>query len=290
MEERRRIRARQRAASGILDKVQQRVQGDVTLTAHAAGAVAGLGAAGMAAGLGLAMLDGGQGRGAFAWAVAGAGVVLGLLLAALLLTNRRGPHPLRDRRRFRFLAFGAFACLAVSTLLGATRLVATAPPLGWLLGLLLAVGSSALGLWLMRRVEREVLRAAAARRRGWYAQIRAARLTRRMLGYAAYRQLRREGALPIKSIVFPGRTYLVPIRTTPSGARILVLEGDRPVGGLCLRPREPLPDPEEALTHILAIRTDERAWLGRANFFPQDRALTPQALGLAPGRPGNYER
>jgi hypothetical protein len=111
-----------------------------------------------------------------------------------------------------------------------------------------------------------------------------------MLGYAAYRQLRRDGALPVKSTVFPGRTYLVPIRTTPSGARILVLEGDRPIGGLCLRPRQPLPDPEEALAHILAIRTDERAWLERANFFPQDRALTPQALGLAPGRPGNYDR
>ena len=32
------------------------------------------------------------------------------------------------------------------------------------------------------------------------------------------------------------------------------------------------------------------AWLNRANFFPQDRELTPQALGLAAGRPGNYDR
>jgi hypothetical protein len=120
--------------------------------------------------------------------------------------------------------------------------------------------------------------------------VRASRLTRRVLGYAAYRQLRRDGFLPVRSTVYPNRTYQVPLRTTPSGARILVLENDRPIGGLCLRPREPLPDPEEALTHILAIRTDERAWLNRANFFPQDRYLTPQALGLAPGRAGNYDR
>jgi hypothetical protein len=68
------------------------------------------------------------------------------------------------------------------------------------------------------------------------------------------------------------------------------LEHGRAIGGLCLRPREPLPDPEEALTHIFAIRTDERAWLARANFFPQDRYLSPQARGLLPGRPGNYDR
>jgi len=107
---------------------------------------------------------------------------------------------------------------------------------------------------------------------------------------AAYRQLRREGALPVKSTLYPNRTYLVPLRTTPSGARILVLENGRAIGGLCSRPREVLPDPEEALTHILAIRANERAWLERANFFPQDRSLTPQARGLLPGRPGNYDR
>ena len=146
------------------------------------------------------------------------------------------------------------------------------------------------GLWLFGFVSRTVLSLATARRQAWYSQIRASRLTRRMIGYPAYRQLRRDGALPVKSLIHPNRTYLVPIRTTPSGARILVLDGERPIGGLCLRPRQPLPDPEEALTHILAIRTDERAWLDRANFFPQDRELTPQALGLAPGRPGNYER
>ena len=106
----------------------------------------------------------------------------------------------------------------------------------------------------------------------------------------AYRRLRREGALPVESTVYPNRTYLVPLRTTPSGARILVLQGGKPIGGLCLRPREPLPDPEEALAQILAIRADERAWIARANFFPQDRHLTPQARGLAPGRPGNYDR
>ncbi|MDP9374477.1 MAG: hypothetical protein M3Q65_18910, partial [Chloroflexota bacterium] len=125
---------------------------------------------------------------------------------------------------------------------------------------------------------------------GWHAQLRASRLTRRMLGHNAYRQLRRDGALPVDSTIFPGRVYMVPLRTTPSGARILVLQGDKPIGGLCLRPREPLPDPEEALAHILAIRSDERAWLERANFFPQDRFLTPQARGLAPGRVGNYDR
>jgi hypothetical protein len=144
--------------------------------------------------------------------------------------------------------------------------------------------------WGRRTAEDVTWRMVRGRREAWMAQLRASRLTRRMIGYPAYKQLRRDGFLPVKSTVHPHRTYRVPLRTTPSGARILVLEHDRPIGGLCLRPREPLPDPEEALTHILAIRTDERAWLNRANFFPQDRELTPQALGLATGRPGNYDR
>jgi hypothetical protein len=144
--------------------------------------------------------------------------------------------------------------------------------------------------WGRRTAEDVTWRMVSGRREAWLAQLRASRLTRRMIGYPAYKQLRRDGFLAVKSTVFPQRVYRVPLRTTPSGARILVLEHDRPIGGLCLRPREPLPDPEEALTHILAIRTDERAWLNRANFFPQDRELTPQALGLAAGRPGNYDR
>jgi hypothetical protein len=49
------------------------------------------------------------------------------------------------------------------------------------------------------------------------------------------------------------------------------------IGGLCLRPREPLPDPEEVVAHVLLLRGDERGYLAAANFFPYDKTLTPQA-------------
>jgi hypothetical protein len=265
MEERRRIEAQRQVRRGVLATTQAALLSDAVLAARVAGTLASVVGAGIVVGVVLGLVAGGGRAGLLVWGVIGAAVLLGLGFSALGMVG-----------------FGAVAGVA---------LFSTLPPLvAGVVGVLTAAVAVALGVWLLRSVERAVLHTAQARRRDWYAQLRASRLTRRMIGYPAYRQLRRDGALPIKSSVYPNRTYLVPIRTTPSGARILVLEHDRPIGGLCLRPREPLPDPEEALTHILAIRTDERAWLNRANFFPQDRALTPQALGLAPGRPGNYDR
>jgi hypothetical protein len=115
------------------------------------------------------------------------------------------------------------------------------------------------------------------RRQWWQASLRAARLTRRTLGLGVYRQLCRTGFIRVLSPLHPGRTYLVPRRTSPSGARVLIEEHGRVVGGLCLRPRQPLPDPEEAVAHVLMLRGDERAYLAAANFFPYDTVLTPQA-------------
>jgi hypothetical protein len=221
------------------------------------------------------------------WSVFSLAVLVALALGALTATRRR---EMREASQAPLRARLAVVVLTLVTV--AAVLIGSTSPLFITIGASVVVAAVMLltGLWALGFVSRFVLSVATARRQAWYAQIRASRLTRRMIGYPAYRQLRRDGALPVKSLIHPNRTYLVPIRTTPSGARILVLDGERPIGGLCLRPRQPLPDPEEALTHILAIRTDERAWLDRANFFPQDRELTPQALGLAPGRPGNYER
>lgn len=244
--------------------------------------------AGTVGGLALLVLAGLTGGGAEVgeWLI-GVGVLLGLGLGVLALGLRRSRAE-AARARWRVnIALGALAIGAVAL---AMRALTLPLPLALLLGVAVAFLATGSGLWAGARVEREIRTLARERRAAWHAQIRASRLTRRMIGYRAYRQLRRDGALPVESTIHPGRRYLVPIRTTPSGARILVMDGERPIGGLCLRPRQPLPDPEEALTHILAIRTDERAWLARANFFPQDRALTPQARGLAPGRPGNYER
>jgi hypothetical protein len=263
------------------------VRADALLGAQAAGALAGLTCAGFVAGLALALLVGGERAGAAWGLVLAAGLVLGLALAALAVRDRRHFQRLRrGQRRF----FGALGAICLGTV--ATGVAFTARPL-WVAG----VGSVAAAIATVLAAQRARRAAEGAtwemvrgRREAWQAHLRASRLTRRMLGYAAYQQLRRDGFLPVKSTIHPNRTYQVPLRTTPSGARILVLEGERPIGGLCLRPREPLPDPEEALTHILAIRTNERAWLERANFFPQDRELTPQALGLAPGRVGNYDR
>ena len=261
--------------------------GDVTLAARVAGTIAALVVAGLIGAVALALLVAPDRAAATGWALLGLAVLVALALGTLTTIRRREA---REAHRAPLRARLAVVVLTLVTV--AVVITGSTSPLFITVGagIVVAVAMLLTGLWVFVFVSRLVLGMATARRQAWYAQIRAARLTRRMIGYPAYRQLRRDGALPVKSLIHPNRTYLVPIRTTPSGARILVLDGERPIGGLCLRPRQPLPDPEEALTHILAIRTDERAWLDRANFFPQDRELTPQALGLAPGRPGNYER
>ncbi len=260
---------------------------DPLLGGQAAGMFVGLACAGFVSGLALALV---AGRELIVAVLVGAtlvGLLLGLLLVALLVRDRRHLQRLRHAQTG---FFAALAALCLGTVAVAVTL--TVWPL-WVAGgiaVLAAIAILFAARWGRRTGQELAWRLAHDRRAAWLAQIRASRLTRRMIGYAAYKQLRRDGFLPVKSTVHANRTYQIPLRTTPSGARILVLDGDRPIGGLCLRPREPLPDPEEALTHILAIRTDERAWLNRANFFPQDRELTPQALGLVAGRPGNYER
>jgi hypothetical protein len=285
MEERRRQRREQ--SSHWAGRWLILLERDTNLAARAGGTVASAVAAGGAALLTLPLLVAADSAAMIGWTFFGGVFLLGLSLIGLLLARRRAPSeaimaPRRARLAVGMIALGLFGV----GLFGGARSLSFALG-GGIIGALLVVAS---GFWTYGFVASLIVRVAHDRRQAWYAQIRASRLTRRMLGYAAYRQLRREGALPVQSGLHPSRTYLVPIRTTPSGARILVLEGQRPIGGLCLRPRQPLPDPEEALAHIMAIRTDERAWLDRANFFPQDRTLTPQALGLAPGRPGNYER
>ena len=261
--------------------------GDVGLAARLAGAVAGVAASGLVGVIALALLVApGQSTPLGWWTLVAIVMVVLLLALTTFLRRRRSGEATAAVLRTR----AALGVIALALLLAVVGGSIWTLPIALFAGLVAAMLCLIVGLWTGEFAARCVVRVANERRQGWYARIRASRLTRRMLGYAAYRQLRRDGALPVKSGLHPNRTYLVPIRTTPSGARILVLDGERPIGGLCLRPRQPLPDPEEALTHILAIRTDERAWLDRANFFPQDRALTPQALGLAPGRPGNYER
>lgn len=286
MNERQRLR-RQGRRRDLPARAQSVLLSDVGLAARLAGAIFGLAASGGVAALALATIVERERAALFVWGIASVAVILGVALGALIVARRRDTS---EGWQATLRARVALGLLALGTLAGVLRGSVQPPPLAVCFGLLAAILVAVVGGWSSSFASGAVSRAASARRQGWYAQIRASRLTRRMIGYTAYRQLRRDGALPVKSLVHPNRTYLVPIRTTPSGARILVLDGERPIGGLCLRPRQPLPDPEEALAHILAIRTDERAWLDRANFFPQDRALTPQALGLAPGRPGNYER
>lgn len=287
MQARHRNKAQRAALLGPVAKAELALRSDPALAARAAGTFAALAATGAIAGLCLALLAP-RYQARLVWlASIGLSLLLGLALVALVLADRR--HPARARRG-QIRLFGALALLVLGTVIGAILLSTWPPIVAALIGLLAAAVGLAAGLKALHAATSAIHRIANEQRRGWHAQLRASRLTRRMIGMAAYRQLRRDGSLPVRSALFPQRTYLIPIRTTPSGARILVLENDRPIGGLCLRPREPLPDPEEALTHILAIRTDERAWLNRANFFPQDRALTPQALGLAAGRPGNYDR
>ncbi len=287
MDERRRQRWHDERAAGPFDATLNALLTDPVLATRTGVALAAPLMAGVVGGLALLLLAGITGGATIGGWLVGVGVLLGLGLGALALGLRRGRAE-TTRAPWRInVALGVLALGAVAL---AARALPLPLPFALLLGVLVATLATGGGLWASARVERAIRAAARERRADWHAQLRASRLTRRMIGYRAYQQLRRDGALPVDSTIHPGRRYLVPIRTTPSGARILVMDGERPIGGLCLRPRQPLPDPEEALTHILAIRTDERAWLARANFFPQDRALTPQARGLAPGRPGNYER
>ena len=287
MDERRRLRRHDQRSTGPLDVALNALLTDPALATRTGIALVAPLVAGMVGGFALLLLAGAtSGTKIGGWLV-GVGVLLGLALGALTLGLRRDRTEVARAPWRVNMALGALALLTIGL---ATRALPLSLPFALALGLVVALLATGSGLWAGARVEREIRALARDRRAAWHAQIRASRLTRRMLGYRAYRQLRRDGALPVESTIHPGRRYLVPIRTTPSGARILVMDGERPIGGLCLRPRQPLPDPEEALTHIMAIRTDERAWLARANFFPQDRALTPQARGLAPGRPGNYER
>jgi len=288
MDERRRQRRHDQQPTRPFDTAINALLTDPALATRTSVAFVAPLAAGTVGGLALLVLAGLTGGAASGGWLIGVGALLGLGLGALALGLRRDRTEMARAVWRVNIALGALA-------LGAGTLAARVLPiinntLALTLVAMIALLVVLCGLWVAGRVEWAIHAAARVRRAAWHAQIRASRLTRRMIGYRAYRQLRRDGALPVESTLHPGRRYLVPIRTTPSGARILVMDGERPIGGLCLRPRQPLPDPEEALTHILAIRTDERAWLARANFFPQDRALTPQARGLAPGRPGNYER
>jgi threonine/homoserine/homoserine lactone efflux protein len=286
MDERQRLR-RQGQRPDRLSVIRSIYNNDLPLAARVAGIAVSLPVAGVIGAVASALLVAPDRVALTGWALFGIAVLVALALGALTTLRRREG---REAQRALLRARLALVALTLGTV-AAVFSGSTSPPfISVAASVVVAVIILLTGLWSFGFVSRTAFSMATARRQAWYAQIRAARLTRRMIGYPAYRQLRRDGALPVKSLLHPNRTYLVPIRTTPSGARILVLDGERPIGGLCLRPRQPLPDPEEALTHILAIRTDERAWLDRANFFPQDRELTPQALGLAPGRPGNYER
>lgn len=287
MDERRRQRQHGKRAAGPFDIAVHALLTAPALAARVGVAVVVPLTAGVVGGLALLMLTAIVGGAAVGWWLVGIGVLLGLGLGMLTYGLRRGRA---EAAHSHWRVNVALGVIALGIIALAARALPLSLPFALVLGVIVALLATGCGLWAGARIEREIRMMAHERRAAWHAQIRASRLTRRMIGYRAYRQLRRDGALPVDSTIHPGRRYLVPIRTTPSGARILVLDGERPVGGLCLRPRQPLPDPEEALTHILAIRTDERAWLARANFFPQDRALTPQARGLAPGRPGNYER
>jgi hypothetical protein len=273
MDERRRQRRHEQRAAGPFDAALKALLTDPVLATRASVALAVPLAAGAVGGLALLLLAGLTSGATLGGCLIAVGGVLGLALALLALGLRRDRA---EQTRAPWRINVALGTVALAVVAFAMRAMPMSLPFALALGVVVALLAIGCGLWTGVRVEREIRALARERRAAWHAQIRASRLTRRMLGYRAYRQLRRDGALPVESTIHP--------------ARILVMDGDRPIGGLCSRPRQPLPDPEEALTHILAIRTDERAWLARANFFPQDRALTPQARGLAPGRPGNYER
>jgi hypothetical protein len=207
---------------------------------------------------------------ALAWS--GAGLVGGALLTGLALgvLRARGGGAGRPAG---WLAAGLAGALPLVPAALAPAAGPRLPAAGLVVGLLALLAVVA----PVRLADTLLVTLSAQRRQWWQASLRAARLTRRTLGLGVYRQLCRDGFVRVRSVLYPGRTYLVPRRTSPSGARVLVEEHGCVIGGLCLRPRQPLPDPEEVVAHVLLLRGDERAYLAAANFFPYDTVLAPQA-------------
>lgn len=99
----------------------------------------------------------------------------------------------------------------------------------------------------------------------WLSPARSARaLLREFVTEAEYRQFRASGYLEVASLMYPGRVYRVPRRQ----GRVLILEGGRLSGELCIQPAAcHLPDADVVLMHMLLIRLDEERYLRTANHF-----------------------
>lgn len=92
---------------------------------------------------------------------------------------------------------------------------------------------------------------------------RAQAMLRELLTDEEYRQLNAEGCLVIPSKVNPGQQYHVPRYR----GQVRVYEEGMLVAGLCLQPKELLPDADVILLHKLMLEGDEEAYLAEANHF-----------------------
>lgn len=122
----------------------------------------------------------------------------------------------------------------------------------------------AVSLWLYYGCTRLGSRAAhyAHWRERQCAEERAAGLLREHVSERQYQQFRRDGYLEVPSQVQPGRVYRLPARP----GRVVVYEGGRPVGQLCVIATEPVPQADLILAQKWLIEADEPAYLALANW------------------------
>lgn len=95
------------------------------------------------------------------------------------------------------------------------------------------------------------------------AESRAQEMLRELLTDEEYRRLNAEGYLVIASKINPGQQYHVP----RFRGQVRVYEDKKLVAGLCLQPREALPDADLVIMHKVMLEGDEEAYLAEANHF-----------------------
>lgn len=101
--------------------------------------------------------------------------------------------------------------------------------------------------------------------RSWHeADARADLLVRSVLTEDEYGRLQHDRFLDIPSPGFPKRSYRV-----PNGmGTVLVIEGGRCVGRLCVQSTAPIPERESVVIHKLMIEGNEADYLRQANHLP----------------------
>ncbi len=118
-------------------------------------------------------------------------------------------------------------------------------------------------------------RALPRHRQAREAERRAEMLLQDLLTPAEYTRLVTRGYLDVQSPSQPSRVYRVP----RDGGIVVVYEGGRAAGGLCVQATEPIPTADAVAMHKLMIEGAEADYLRRANHL-SIVALSRYGLGV----------